>query len=106
MTTWYSDANPHELCITNEKEETQFQKIEGTSNENEYRAVIWAIEQMNSGDKLLSDSQLVVNQSTKGWKVRAPNLKQLNIKVKKLLKEKNIVLEWTPRENNSAGHLI
>lgn len=103
---WYSDANPNELCIVSDADRPQYQKISGTSNENEYRGVIWALEQMKSGDTLYSDSMLVVNQVTHGWKIKARHLQEYNFKAKQLIKEKNLILLWTPRESNLAGHLI
>ena len=106
MSIWYSDANPHRLCIVDGSDIAQFKDKEGTCNECEYRAAIWAMEWMKSGDTLLSDSQLVVNQVTNGWKVKARNLRDLNTKAKQLLKEKNLTLKWIEREQNKAGHLL
>lgn len=77
-----------------------------TNNEMEYFALIKALEMCDKGDVIYSDSQLVVGQVTKGWRITKEHLFPLVMKAKKLIEEKEAKLEWIPREENYAGHLL
>lgn len=77
-----------------------------TNNEMEYAALIEALKLARDGDEILTDSQLLVGQVSKGWKVNKTHLKPLVEKCKKLLIEKRARLEWVPREMNKAGKLL
>lgn len=78
-----------------------------TNNEMEYTALIHALENhAQSGDQILTDSQLLVGHLTKGWKVTKPHLFPLVQHSKALLAAKKATLEWMPREQNLAGHLL
>jgi ribonuclease HI len=77
-----------------------------TSNEEEYRAVIKALEICKEGDEIFSDSQLVVMQIIGRFKVKQPHLKPLCEMAIKLAKEKNVRVNWTPREKNKAGEFF
>lgn len=79
---------------------------EFTNNEMEYQALIKALELANSGDKIFSDSKLIVNQVNEEWKVKDKGLGLYCDKAKELKKRKNITLTWIPREQNKAGKLI
>src|SRR5436309_13076915 len=60
-----------------------------TVNEAEYMALIEALRCCKEDDVINSDSELVVGQMTKGWKVNAENLKDFHGKAKTLLEQKN-----------------
>lgn len=77
-----------------------------TNNEAEYMAVISAAEDAKPFDILITDSMLVVQQVNKKWRVLSENLRELNKRATKIIVEKNLMLNWTPRENNKAGHLL
>jgi len=82
-------------------------KEKKTNNEMEYLGLIIALEKYaKKGDEIFCDSQLVVNQLLKGWKINYLHLKELNSKAGKLLEEKKAILTWIPREENKAGILI
>jgi ribonuclease HI len=86
-------------------------KIDGlTNNEAEYRAVIDAVENLDSGSlaEILSDSELVCCQFNGKWKVSDPALFELLSKLRDLIKRKRlrITLTWIPRRNNLAGKMI
>ena len=53
-----------------------------------------------------TDSQLLVGQLTKGWKVRAENLREYFIRAKELLEKKGCRLTLVARQNNRAGKLM
>ena len=79
----------------------------GTNNEMEYQALLLALEDPRSdGATVHTDSQLLVGQLTKGWKVRAGNLRPLNERAKALLDERKATLIWIPREENRAGKVL
>ncbi len=72
-----------------------------TNNVAEYTAVIKALEwaPKNKKIKLFSDSQLIVKQIKKEWKIKKPHLQKLHKKVENLLKQKNVEFKNVPREN-------
>jgi ribonuclease HI len=75
-----------------------------SSNEEEYRGVIEALNLCNDGDEVFTDSLLVVNQVSGIYKVKKDHLKSLCEQVKDLLKSKpNTKLIWISREENLAG---
>ena|SRR5437867_1791272 len=77
-----------------------------TVNEAEYMALIEALRSCKEGDVINSDSELVVGQMTKGWKVNVENLKELHGKAKTLLEQKPCKLVLVRREDNKAGKLL
>jgi ribonuclease HI len=77
-----------------------------TVNEAEYMALIEALRSCNEGDVINSDSELLVGQLTKDWKVNAENLKDLHRKAKTLLEQKGCKLLLIRREDNKAGKLL
>lgn len=79
---------------------------EYTSNEMEYDAVIYALQIAKDGDTIYSDSQLVVNQINKKWKLKAKNLFARFNYAKELYEKKNVKLIWLPREENLAGKIF
>lgn len=105
MELW-CDGGLKEICVTNSKGIVTIVKTEGTNNENEYKAMILALEKANDGDIIYADSQLIVNQITKGWKVKAQNLYKLNLEAIRLYKSKNVKIEWVSRDWNKAGWIL
>lgn len=84
-----------------------FQKKGITNNESEYLAVIAALkENKESNIQIQSDSQLIVNQLNKNYKIKEDRLKKLAEQVWGLCKGKNITFAWIPREKNKAGHVL
>ena len=84
-----------------------FQKKGLTNNEAEYLGVIEALKQ--NKDKnicIYSDSQLIVNQSNKNYKIKEPRLKVLAEQVWKLCEGRYIKFKWIPREKNFAGKIL
>jgi ribonuclease HI len=77
-----------------------------TNNEMEYAALLEAFALAKEHDIIMTDSQLVHGQVCKGWKVNYEHLRPLVAKAKKLLEEKKLILEWIPREENRAGHIL
>jgi len=105
MQIW-CDGGVGRICVTNDNGEVFIEHVEGTCNENEYRAMILALTKAQKGDLIFADSQLVVNQLTKGWKVKKAHLYPLFCEASKLLKEKECTIEWTSRDFNRAGFIL
>jgi len=75
-----------------------------TSNEMEWHAMIRAISMARAGDVIYSDSQLVVNQVNRRWKIKEPRMAEYAARAFKLLEGKpGIRIVWVPREKNPAG---
>ena len=81
---------------------------EHTNNEMEYEALLSLLRGTSiiPGDEILSDSQLIVNQVNAKWKVKEPRLFPLCQEAQKLMKIRGVSLQWIPREQNKAGHLL
>ena len=91
--------------VIGEKIYTQiFDKL--TNNEAEYMALIKALEIAKENDEILTDSQLLVGQLTKDFKVKAENLIPLHKKAKEIMLKKKIRLTWIPRGQNMAGKIL
>ena len=75
-----------------------------TNNAAEYTAVIqaliWAYQHKHTGCQILTDSRLVVEQSTKRWGVKAAHLQQLCERVRAGLGQMQATIRWIPREEN------
>lgn len=74
-----------------------------TSNEMEYAALISALQEAPAGAMIRTDSRLVVGQVARGWKIQAKNLQGMADAAKQLVRQKQIILVWIPRECNLAG---
>ena len=84
-----------------------FQKHGLTNNEAEYMAVIEALKENKENKiQIKSDSQLIVNQINKNYKIKEKRLKKLAEKVWKLCENRNVEFTWIPREKNKAGHIL
>lgn len=85
----------------------------GTNNEAEYTALLKAIEYLvennYTSEKITvhGDSELVINQMSRGYKVKAPNLVLIYSKIiQKIFLFKSIKFEWVPREKNKIADLL
>lgn len=79
-----------------------------TSNQAEYMSMIKLLEYLRYDKRfknvqvtIYSDSRLVVNQITNGWRTREPTLKQLNRRAKGLYKgiKRHTDIVWVGRDN-------
>jgi ribonuclease HI len=95
-----------EYCVVSDKVIRKELHEKKTNNEMEYAALLEALSIAKEGDTILTDSQLVHGQVCKGWKVNYEHLMPLVAKAKVLVAEKKIALEWIPREENKAGHIL
>jgi len=118
MTDYYIDGagwngERSAYCVTTRDEFNQFNEwnrvyiaeFQMTNNEAEYFALIEALKFARDGDRIFTDSELVVGQVLKGWKINFEHLRRLNVFVKKILSP-NIQIIWIPRESNYAGKLL
>jgi len=83
---------------------------DATNNVAEYTGIIKALEWLSDNnlynEKIIirGDSQLVINQIKRNWKVRAPTITPLYQMAKSLKsKFRNIEIEWIPREKNKEA---
>lgn len=105
--TYFCDASPSKLCVVeSDTGKVFFEDFKGTNNEAEYAAMILCLEKANEGDTIYADSQLVVSQLTKGWKVHSANLYPFYKKAMELYRNKKVTIEWVSRDNNEAGWLL
>ena len=84
---------------------------ETTNNVAEYTAVVRGLEEaqrLGAREVLLrSDSQLLINQLTGRYKVKAPHLQPLHKRVRELLRTfERADLEHVPRERNAAADAL
>lgn len=87
----------------------------GTNNIAEYHALIYALaiaQHLEDDIAIKSDSKLVVEQVNGNWKVKDQTLKtlcrdaQILIDMRKQLFGFSTTLQWLPREQNLAGHML
>lgn len=83
---------------------------EGTNNVAEYRAIIKALETAHSMGEtavhIKSDSELVVKQLNREYKVRDPGLSPLRKEVDRLCHGMKVSFEHIPREKNSKADAL
>ena len=71
-----------------------------TNNEAEYLAIIYALKEISPDEaEIISDSQIVVRQLNKKYKIIKTNLKILNQEIQNLIKGKKINFSHSKREN-------
>lgn len=101
----YCDGGLKEICVVY-NDQTIIQKVNGTNNENEYRAMLLSLSKAKDGDTIYSDSMLIVMQTIGRWKLKAHHLFELHEKAKQLYKSKNVKIEWISRDWNKAGWVL
>ena len=114
MRTWIDGAGAllegqkAKTCVLFEDGDVKVTEYDhGTNNEMEYTALIQALSDPRSdAGTIFTDSQLLVGQLTRGWKVRAENLRPLNERARALLTQRKATLVWVPREENRAGKVL
>ena len=85
---------------------------EVTSNYAEYTALAEALKKLKAlgleGDVLIrSDSQLLIGQMSKGWKVKGGMYVEKLKEAKDLMRDfGSVSFEWVPREQNSEADLL
>lgn len=83
----------------------------GTSNISEYRALIAGLQgSLKAGIDIIhiiGDSQLVVKQVTKVFKVNKPELKRHRDRVLELLEQfEDFTIKWVPRKDNKRADAL
>ena len=87
----------------------------GTNNRAEYQALIYALaiaQSVEDDITIKSDSQLLVNQMNGFYKVKSPSVKPLYEDAQKLIALRIALfnnttnIEWLPRAENLAGHML
>lgn len=76
-----------------------------TNNEAEYHALIRALEDIKNKAIIYSDSKLIVQSFIGEWKLKEPRLILLRDQARTLM-NKDIAIEWIPREINIAGFYL
>ena len=103
---YYCDGSLKKICVTDEDGHVFIEDIDGTNNENEYRAMILALKKANQDDTIFADSLLIVNHLLGLWKLKASHLYPLFCEAKKLLEERGCKIEWVSRDFNRAGWIL
>lgn len=91
-----------------EKKKVVISRLKGiTNNEAEYMAVVKALRE-NKGNniKIISDSQLIVNQLNKNYKIKEDRMRKFAMKIWKLCEGRKVSFTWVPREKNLAGKIL
>ncbi|MEE8177498.1 MAG: RNase H family protein [Acidobacteriota bacterium] len=96
--SWSDDVNVRRFNFPDAK----------TSNESEYMALIQLLSTLPDGaaPTIHTDSKLLTGQLTRGWGVKAENLKPLHKRAKELMRLTRARLTWVPRQQILAklGH--
>jgi ribonuclease HI len=110
---WYCDGSgfngkTSSVAYGTSKEDMKIQifEKENTNNQMEYAAVILAATHAERFDVLRTDSQLVVNQVSGKWRNNFVHLREACKILAMLMKEKDLMIQWIPREENIAGQFI
>ena len=110
---WYIDGSGWNMkeskaCVVSEDGKKLKIKLKEakTSNEMEYEALMQALSIASKDDIILTDSQLVVGQVIKNWRVNKCHLKHYVREAKKLVRDIGVTLIWIPREENLAGQVL
>lgn len=87
-----------------------FEKENITNNEAEYLAVLEALKWVEDKRNVIirSDSRLMINQLKHEWHIKEDRLRDLAMKIWKVIDEKklDVEFEWIPRRENKAGKLL
>ena len=87
----------------------------GTNNRAEYQALIYALaiaQSIEDDIVIKSDSKLIVEQVNGNWKVKDTKLiplckdARILIDMREELFDVSTELQWLPREQNLAGHML
>jgi ribonuclease HI len=97
------------ICTTTK--EKKIEHVAGlTNNQAEYRAFVAALDALpnRSHAEFFSDSQVLCCQYQGTYRVRNPELEDLLLQARSLIKEKGLIvtLKWIPRARNLAGKLL
>ncbi len=80
---------------------------EKTNNEAEYNALILLLKAARERSitklKIYGDSQLIIRQISKQWKINLPHLRLLAQEAWKLMDGIDVSFEWIPREKNKRA---
>lgn len=78
-----------------------------TNNEAEYAALLLLLKAASERGvtriKIYGDSQLVVRQISRQWKINLPHLRALAQDAWKLMEGMTVELEWIPRDQNKLA---
>jgi ribonuclease HI len=78
-----------------------------TNNEAEYQALIALLEEVRRRGirsvLIMGDSQLVISQVTRKWKINMPHLRELASRVWELCEGLDASFKWIPREENALA---
>jgi ribonuclease HI len=112
-----ASPNPGQMCVGGwiKRDDHEIKISEdkgyGTNNQAEYLALIEVLKKsIELGIKeiiVFGDSKLVVNQVNGNWKIKNPNVKDLALRAKNLVKKFNkFDLRWVEREYNIKADIL
>ena len=90
------------IIVENDKIIKKYSEFLGvkTNNEAEYNAIIRALENAKDNEiEIFSDSELVIRQLNKEYKIKKEHLRELNEKINILTKNRKIKFSNVKREN-------
>ena len=118
----FVDGSPTAVCFTTEEGPPVVRGLSTsvTSNQAEYLAVIFALNELPGIDEILSDSELVIKQLNGEDIVRNEELKGLACEIWRIVgaeyakvkgglrctRTGNVKFTWVPREENKAGEIL
>jgi ribonuclease HI len=114
MNKWYADGSGWSgkrcgwavVCPDGSKHVDMSSTEHFTNNECEYKAVICAALFASPGDRIYTDSRLVVKQVSGEYKCKVQRLQILLQETARIIISKHLLLKWIPRKQNKAGRLF
>jgi len=115
--TYYTTATPgygsSSTALPTQNSEQRQYPGGRTNNQSELIAILKALEFLNDYTDdwdeavILSDSQLAVNAVNRHWKLKDPELIEINNKIQNLLRSvNNVSIEWIPRYLNTKADAL
>lgn len=77
-----------------------------TNIELEYEAILGACIRADENSKIFTDCEICVKQIQNTYKVKNKKFMVYLDKIRPLIKEKNIIVEWVSRDANLAGYIL
>lgn len=111
--TYYTDGSKSsmgcKIAVTDEAGNLLYGKDfeeDLTNNELEYEGIVACLELCANDDLILTDAKLCVEQVKGNYEIKKKNLEPYVLKIREIIKDKNIKIEWISREENPAGKFL
>lgn len=77
-----------------------------TNNEAEYEALFECCKVCPNDSHIIIDSKLIANQISGTWRINSKRFDTMVKRIRQLIGQKGLTIEWMLRENNKAGKYI